>query len=54
YEEVSQNLAVLRERLSENGVNAEVHAKHLYHDREEITVHVRRFWSAVPGRRDER
>ncbi|MFJ5348148.1 23S rRNA (cytidine(2498)-2'-O)-methyltransferase RlmM [Pectobacterium parvum] len=54
YEEVSQNLTVLRERLSENGVNAEVHAKHLYHDREEITVHVRRFWSAVPGRRDER
>ncbi|MEH0875960.1 23S rRNA (cytidine(2498)-2'-O)-methyltransferase RlmM [Pectobacterium cacticida] len=54
YEEVSQNLALLRERLSDAGINAEVHAKHLYHDREEITVHARRFWSAVPGRRDER
>ena len=25
-----------------------------YHDREEITVHVRRMWGAIPGRRDER
>ncbi|MCJ8618700.1 hypothetical protein, partial [Escherichia coli] len=26
----------------------------LYHDREEVTVHVRRIWAAVGGRRDER
>ncbi|EIT7186361.1 23S rRNA (cytidine(2498)-2'-O)-methyltransferase RlmM [Serratia sp. SRS-8-S-2018] len=54
YEEVSQNLMNIREALSAAGISAEVHAKQLYHDREEITVHVRRMWSAVPGRRDER
>lgn len=54
YEEVSQNLMSIREALGAAGISAEVHAKQLYHDREEITVHVRRMWSAVPGRRDER
>lgn len=54
YEEVNQNLRLLCDQLAANGVHAEVHAKQLYHDREEVTVHARRFWSAVPGRRDER
>ncbi|PLR31922.1 23S rRNA (cytidine(2498)-2'-O)-methyltransferase RlmM [Chimaeribacter coloradensis] len=54
YEEVSQNLQAIREQLDEHGINSEIHAKQLYHDREEVTVHVRRMWSAVPGRRDER
>ncbi len=54
YEEVCQNLELLRSQLKENGINGEIHAKQLYHDREEVTVHVRRIWSAVPGRRDER
>ena len=54
YEEVSQNLTSIREALGAAGISVEVHAKQLYHDREEITVHVRRMWSAVPGRRDER
>lgn len=54
YEEVSQNLRLLIDHLQVNGVHGEVHAKQLYHDREEVTVHARRFWSAVPGRRDER
>jgi len=54
YEEVSNILARLDERLKENGVNAEIFAKQLYHDREEVTVHIRRFWSAIGGRRDER
>ncbi|MEA9392498.1 23S rRNA (cytidine(2498)-2'-O)-methyltransferase RlmM [Acerihabitans sp. TG2] len=54
YEEVRQNLALVRDALLENGIHSEVHAKQLYHDREEVTVHIRRFWSAVPGRRDER
>ncbi|WJV54964.1 23S rRNA (cytidine(2498)-2'-O)-methyltransferase RlmM [Prodigiosinella aquatilis] len=54
YEEVMQNLALLTERLQENGINSEVHAKQLYHDREEVTIHARRIWSAMPGRRDER
>ncbi|MGL4466445.1 MAG: 23S rRNA (cytidine(2498)-2'-O)-methyltransferase RlmM, partial [Plesiomonas shigelloides] len=28
-------------------VNAQIAAKQLYHDREEITVHVRRIWAAT-------
>jgi 23S rRNA (cytidine2498-2'-O)-methyltransferase len=54
YEEVSQNLQTIKEALDAVGINSEIHAKQLYHDREEVTVHVRRMWSAVPGRRDER
>ena len=54
YEEVKQNLQLLQEVMEQGGVNAQINAKQLYHDREEITVHVRRIWSAVPGRRDER
>lgn len=54
YEEVSNILERIDERLKENGVNAEIFAKQLYHDREEVTVHIRRFWSAIGGRRDER
>ena len=38
YEEVSQNLMSIREALGAAGVSVEVHAKQLYHDREEITV----------------
>ncbi|MCW2483319.1 23S rRNA (cytidine(2498)-2'-O)-methyltransferase RlmM, partial [Candidatus Symbiopectobacterium sp. NZEC135] len=40
--------------LSEHGINFETLARQLYHDREEVTVHARRIWGAVPGRRDER
>lgn len=54
YEEVSQNLAYIRAQLDEHGVNAQMQARQLYHDREEVTVHVRRLWAAVGGRRDER
>lgn len=54
YNVVGQNLQLLRDQLKENGVNAQIQAKQLYHDREEITVHIRRIWSAVPGRLDER
>ena len=54
YEEVSQNLEFIRNRLAENGINAEIQARQLYHDREEVTVHIRRWWAAVGGRRDER
>ncbi|WP_392567017.1 23S rRNA (cytidine(2498)-2'-O)-methyltransferase RlmM [Utexia brackfieldae] len=49
YEEVKQNLQFLTEQLTTNGVHAVVQAKQLYHDREEITVHVQRIWgSGVP------
>ncbi|WP_276639499.1 23S rRNA (cytidine(2498)-2'-O)-methyltransferase RlmM [Siccibacter turicensis] len=54
YEEVSQNLASLREQLDAQGIAAQIQARQLYHDREEVTVHVRRMWAAVGGRRDER
>lgn len=54
YEEVSQNLAMIQEKLQENGINAQIQARQLYHDREEVTVHIRRIWGATAGRRDER
>ncbi|MDW8845662.1 23S rRNA (cytidine(2498)-2'-O)-methyltransferase RlmM [Erwinia sp. MMLR14_017] len=54
FEEVSQNLAMIDEKLKANGINAQIQARQLYHDREEVTVHIRRIWSAAPGRRDER
>ncbi|QBH95627.1 23S rRNA (cytidine(2498)-2'-O)-methyltransferase RlmM [Limnobaculum zhutongyuii] len=54
YEEVCQNLKAIEDKLKENGINAQINAKQLYHDREEVTVHVRRIWASIPGRRDER
>lgn len=54
YEEVSQNLAYIQEQMDANGINVVIQARQLYHDREEVTVHVRRWWAAVGGRRDER
>lgn len=54
YEEVKQNLEMINTTLVEQGINAQVRARHLYHDREEVTVHIRRIWSAWAGRLDER
>lgn len=54
YEEVRQNLQMIEKKLQENGINGHIQARQLYHDREEVTVHIRRIWGAVPGRRDER
>ncbi|WP_350304677.1 23S rRNA (cytidine(2498)-2'-O)-methyltransferase RlmM [Photorhabdus viridis] len=53
YEEVAYNLQKMHLQLKENGINAQIQAKHLYHDREEITVHVRRIWSAYAANRDD-
>jgi 23S rRNA (cytidine2498-2'-O)-methyltransferase len=47
YEEVSHILEKMQTALKDNGVNAQIAAKQLYHDREEITVHVRRIWAAT-------
>ncbi len=47
YEEVSHNLAYIQAQLDEHGINAQIQARQLYHDREEVTVHVRRIWAAV-------
>ncbi len=49
YEEVSQNPAYIQQQLDEHGINAEIRARQLYHDREEVTVHIRRWWAAVGG-----
>lgn len=48
YEEVKQNLELLNQKLQEGGINAQIRAKQLYHDREEVTVHARRIWAAAP------
>ncbi len=41
WEAVSEGLARLDRSLNEAGVDAEIACRHLYHDREEVTVHVR-------------
>lgn len=51
YEEVTQSLLSIEKILIENGINAKIQAKHLYHDREEITVHIRRAWANGPAYR---
>lgn len=40
YDEVLQDIENLKRFLIENGVKFKLQAKHLYHNREEITVHV--------------
>jgi 23S rRNA (cytidine2498-2'-O)-methyltransferase len=40
YEEVLEDIENLKIFLKENGIKYTLQAKHLYHDREEITVHV--------------
>ena len=44
YEEVKQNLKLLNNILNNNQINVQIQAKQLYHDREEITIHVQRIW----------
>lgn len=44
YEEVKQNLQWLEDELKEHKINVQIQAKQLYHDREEVTVHVQRIW----------
>lgn len=41
WQEVSRCLSGLESALAEAGVRAKVACRHLYHDREEVTVHVR-------------
>jgi len=40
YQEASQDLKILTDMLEEAGLTYQLQAKHLYHDREEITVHI--------------
>ncbi|WP_339934978.1 23S rRNA (cytidine(2498)-2'-O)-methyltransferase RlmM, partial [Vreelandella glaciei] len=41
WDEVTRCLTALEESLEKAGVHANVSCRHLYHDREEVTVHVR-------------
>lgn len=41
WEEVDRCLALLEKALHDAGTRAELRCRHLYHDREEVTVHVR-------------
>lgn len=50
YLAVKQNLEFLAETLKKNHIHAIIQAKQLYHDREEITVHVQRIWGAANAR----
>ncbi|NUF50600.1 23S rRNA (cytidine(2498)-2'-O)-methyltransferase RlmM [Gilliamella sp. ESL0250] len=44
YEEVKQSLQLLNDELNNKKINVQIQAKQLYHDREEVTVHVQRIW----------
>jgi len=44
YEEVKKNIQFLKDELKTNQINFQIQAKQLYHDREEITIHVQRIW----------
>jgi 23S rRNA (cytidine2498-2'-O)-methyltransferase len=41
YAEVTKNLQLIKDMFSDAGASYEMYAKHLYYDREEITVHAR-------------
>ncbi|WP_371189152.1 23S rRNA (cytidine(2498)-2'-O)-methyltransferase RlmM [Thalassotalea maritima] len=41
YQQVMKNLQQIKDTLSEHDIWYEMYAKHLYYDREEVTVHVR-------------
>jgi 23S rRNA (cytidine2498-2'-O)-methyltransferase len=40
FDSVYECLAMIKEELAKYGISYELQAKHLYHDREEITVHL--------------
>ncbi|WP_448213290.1 23S rRNA (cytidine(2498)-2'-O)-methyltransferase RlmM [Colwellia sp. MEBiC06753] len=41
YQQVQKDLQMIKDRFAEHEVKYEMYAKHLYYDREEITVHAR-------------
>jgi 23S rRNA (cytidine2498-2'-O)-methyltransferase len=48
YDEVLQDIENLKVFLIENKVKFKMQAKHLYHDREEITVHIQALSNISP------
>ncbi|MEW6992894.1 23S rRNA (cytidine(2498)-2'-O)-methyltransferase RlmM [Colwelliaceae bacterium MEBiC 14330] len=49
YQQVTKDLQTIKDAFAESQVKYELYAKHLYYDREEITVHAR-ILSALPQR----
>lgn len=50
YQEAAADIKILTDMITDAGLEYELQAKHLYHDREEITLHVRlvnRVWGKV-------
>ena len=47
YQQVTEDLQAIKDAFSEHNVKYELYAKHLYYDREEVTVHAR-LLSPVP------
>ena len=45
YETVMESINIAKNILLEQGIKFELQAKHLYHDREEITVHIRSIYN---------
>jgi len=41
YQEVQKDLQLIKDLFAQNHVKYEIYAKHLYYDREEVTVHAR-------------
>jgi len=41
YQEVQKDLQLIKDMFAEQHVKYEMYAKHLYYDREEVTVHAR-------------
>ena len=41
YQQVAGDLQTMKDAFSEHNVKYELYAKHLYYDREEVTVHAR-------------
>ncbi|WP_301099414.1 23S rRNA (cytidine(2498)-2'-O)-methyltransferase RlmM [Otariodibacter sp.] len=54
YQEVKLCLAYLEEELTKHGFWFKIQAKHLYHDREEITVHIAVISKNVVGKNENR
>jgi 23S rRNA (cytidine2498-2'-O)-methyltransferase len=48
YDEVLQDIENLKEFLKKNNFQYKLQAKHLYHDREEITVHIQAISNISP------
>lgn len=44
FQEVRACIDLMEQKFKDRGVNVEISCKHLYHDREEITCHIRRIY----------